>query len=113
MIHVWVQRNQDNEILEITLDGHADFADQGYDIVCAAVSALSIGITNAIDKFLAIHLNPADQGEEGFMWIRVPKELSPDQMDRLQLLLETLVLSLNGIADQYPDFVRYLEDILE
>jgi uncharacterized protein YsxB (DUF464 family) len=113
MIHVWVQRNQDDEILEITVDGHADFADRGFDIVCAAVSALSIGITNSIEKFLDIKLNPTDEGEEGFMWIQVPKGLSPEQMDQLQLLLKTLSFSLKGIADQYSEFVRYLEDIIE
>jgi uncharacterized protein YsxB (DUF464 family) len=110
MIHIWIERSPDDEILEMTLDGHAEFAEPGSDIVCAAVSALSIGITNSIEKFLAIELNPTDEGEEGFMWIQVPKGLAPDQRKQLQLLLNTLAFSLRGIADQYPDYVRMIEE---
>jgi uncharacterized protein YsxB (DUF464 family) len=113
MIHVWVKRNQEHKITEITIDGHAEYSDRGFDIICAAVSALSIGITNSIEKLLNIPLDPVDESEEGFMWIRVPEGLVPERMDRLQLLLETLSFSLKGIADQYSDHVRYIEDVLE
>lgn len=110
MIHVWIQRSQENDILELTLDGHAEFAEHGSDIVCAAVSALAIGITNSVQRFLGIELNPTDEGEAGFMWIQVPAGLPGDKMKQLQLLLNTLAFSLQGIADQYPDYVHVIEE---
>lgn len=110
MIHVEVVRNAHKQISEIVIDGHADFADRGYDIVCAAVSSLAINIVNAVEVLLSLPLDPVDVGEEGFMWIRVPEALEADTSEKLQLLLETLALSLKGIAAQYDLYVRYTEE---
>jgi uncharacterized protein YsxB (DUF464 family) len=109
VIHVWVERNNLRRIIEVTIDGHADFADRGYDIVCAAVSALSIGTVNSAEVLLGVALAPAEENEEGFLWIQTPASLENETDDKLQLLLESLSLSLKGIADQYPDHVRYDE----
>jgi uncharacterized protein YsxB (DUF464 family) len=113
MIHLWVKLDRDNNILEMTLDGHAEFSERGADIVCAAVSALSIGIVNSIEQFLGIELNPIDEEEEGFMWIRLPHNIPSEKIEQLQLLLKTLAFSIRGIADQYPDYVHVIEELDE
>lgn len=113
MIHLWVKRDRDDNILEMTLDGHSEFSERGADIVCAAVSALSIGIVNSIEQFLNIELKPMDEEEEGFMWIRLPYDIPFNKMEQLQLLLKTLAFSIRGIADQYPDYVHVLDELDE
>ena len=49
MIQIRIQQHED-EIREITITGHAGTADHGHDLVCAAVSAVSFGILNALDE---------------------------------------------------------------
>ncbi len=39
-----------NMIEEISISGHAGYADKGKDLICAAVSSISIGLCNAIDN---------------------------------------------------------------
>lgn len=113
MIHVWINRNAEDHIVEMTLDGHADYAESGSDIVCAAVSALSIGIVNSIEHFLGIELHSIDEAEQGFMWIRTPEGLDSARVEQFQLLLRTLAFSLQGIADQYPEYIEILDEISE
>ncbi len=35
----------------LRLMGHAGYADAGYDIVCSAISVLTINLVNSIEKF--------------------------------------------------------------
>ena len=35
----------------ITIKGHAGYAEEGYDIICAAVSALTVNTINSIEQF--------------------------------------------------------------
>ena len=48
---IWVKFQTRNDAF-VTLDvsGHADFREEGQDIVCAAVSLSSVGLLNAIDE---------------------------------------------------------------
>ncbi len=49
MIHIRV-REKDNRICEIEIHGHADSAEYGKDLVCAAVSSIAFGLCNALDE---------------------------------------------------------------
>lgn len=112
MIHVWVKRDKTKQIVEITMDGHADFSERGSDIVCAAVSGISIGLLNSIEKFLDVRF-PMDEEEEGFMWIQVPNHLDSDRAEKLQLLLNSMVFSIEMIANEYSQYVRIIEEQAE
>lgn len=46
------------------MSGHAGSTDQGYDMVCSAISAVSITIVNGITEVLKI--NPLIKEEDGF-----------------------------------------------
>ena len=49
--------------------GHADWAEEGSDIVCAAVSALTQTCVNALETFTGIL--PAVRMNEGFLAVRL------------------------------------------
>ncbi len=49
MIKVEV-KYQDETIVSITCKGHADSAEKGHDLVCAAVSAILLGGMRALDE---------------------------------------------------------------
>ena len=52
MFHVTVYVNSANTNTSVfTTSGHAGYAPEGQDIVCAAASVLTINTINAIDKF--------------------------------------------------------------
>ena len=75
--------------------GHALYGDFGQDIVCAAVSALSINCANSLEAFTEDPFS-VDSGE-GFLSLRLDGEPS----EKASLLMESLLLGLTGIEKEY------------
>ena len=51
MIHVVIYQNEKEECTGFQTEGHAEYADPGQDIVCAAASVLIINTMNAIELY--------------------------------------------------------------
>ena len=81
--------------------GHAAYADEGQDIVCAAVSALTETCVNALER--VAHVKPAVRVGPGFLAARLPEDaLNQDA----KTLLNGMTVGLRDIAAQYPDHFR-------
>jgi uncharacterized protein YsxB (DUF464 family) len=104
MITVHVRRRTSGDVEQITINGHAGYADPGQDIVCAAVSGISLGMINAIEIQLGIAL-PVKQGKDGFLQITAPV-LDSDMHLKLQLILDVMISSLQSVALEYGKFVK-------
>lgn len=106
MVTVKVKRNEQNEIENITISGHANAGKHGSDIVCAAVSAISLGLINSVDLLLGS--NPdvqfADK-EGGFINWKVGRHQDPLVSEKQQLLAESMVVSLFMIAETNGRYV--------
>ena len=56
MVSIGIQRNGDGQVIGCHMSGHAGYDDHGFDIVCAAVSALSATeISRQYPEFVQIH----------------------------------------------------------
>lgn len=86
-----------NLVTGFKIDGHANFAPKGQDIICAAVSALAIATSNALDQF-----NKCEVAEADGMLVCVVND--PD--DLTTTLLQPLLIGLDGIAEQHPDNLK-------
>ncbi|MXQ55030.1 ribosomal-processing cysteine protease Prp [Shimazuella alba] len=110
MIRIRVKRNQAELVEQIKVTGHANFAEHGMDIVCAAVSAVTIGMVNAMEQITGVTIHQPDDGE-GKVDCRVPADLPTEEVrTQLGLLMRAMDLSLKGIADAYPDYVQYKQN---
>lgn len=107
MIHITFKKNDTNQWIAYEISGHAEFANPGEDIVCAAVSALAITTCNSIEQ-IANYQPIVDVEEElgGFLYVETLSELTDTQQNITQILLENLYLGLQSVVDEYPDFVR-------
>lgn|SRR5690606_810742 len=110
MIHVTVFRSSDRRIRRVVVEGHAGYADPGEDIVCAAVSGITLGLVNSTERLLGVRVHQSTD-REGKVDCRVPEAVSPELTDRIQLLMEAMVTSLAMVAEEYPDFVRLSDSI--
>jgi uncharacterized protein YsxB (DUF464 family) len=99
MINVSIYKNADNLITGFRLSGHADYSEKGSDIVCAAVSALVINTINSIENFTSDQFRLEQNEKKGIMEFHV---ISP-MGNNTNLLLSSLALGLQGIADVYTD----------
>lgn len=108
MITVTVKRDVHTQtVQQVSISGHALYDDYGKDIVCAAVSSVSINIINAVETLLDVPLD-AEQ-RSGQLVCRVPDLPEQKTAEHVQLLMETLVFSLKSIAEEYPSFVSIQE----
>lgn len=87
--------NEGRQITGFTVVGHAGYAQAGSDIVCAAVSALTINTINAIEKLTDSRVEAAE--DEGRLWCRCPDPSG----NGIQLLMSACLLGLSSIREQY------------
>jgi len=103
VIKVKIVRDQNGSIRSFTVKGHAFYADPGKDIVCAGVSAVTVGTVNAIESLTGIEL--VSRMEEGYLQASVPEIPIGNKPEQVQLLLESMVLMLRTIQESYGDYI--------
>ncbi|NNU83136.1 ribosomal-processing cysteine protease Prp [Geobacillus sp. BMUD] len=105
MIRVTIEREADGRIRAFTMEGHAHFAKRGKDIVCAGASAVSFGTINAIEALLGVRPHVSLGKDGGYLRCELPK-LEEAAAEKVQLLLEAMVVSLKTIERDYGTFIR-------
>ncbi len=103
MIKIEIFRNHDYSITGFRVDGHADTAPHGQDIICAGVSALTQAAVIGLERHLKrkIDLEIAS----GKLCAALPD--APDELTGA--ILETMFLGLMEIAKLKPESVRISE----
>ena len=97
MIQATIFRNQNGQYVGFDCIGHAGYAAAGEDMVCAGVSALVFNTVNAIDRFTEEVFTAETKEETGEISVRFRSPVSHDA----QLLIDALLLGLQGIQQQY------------
>ncbi|WP_062047941.1 ribosomal-processing cysteine protease Prp [Bacillus sp. JCM 19034] len=109
MIKVDVRRNRDQKVESFTMSGHADSGPYGQDLVCAGASAISIGTLNAIVTLCNVELDVESKEDGGFLRCCIPSGLDETTFEKVQLLLEGMLVSLQSIAEEYSAFIEINE----
>ncbi|MGG1677568.1 ribosomal-processing cysteine protease Prp [Neobacillus sp. NRS-1170] len=105
MIRITINRTDAGTIHSFIMSGHANFAEHGEDIVCAGASAVSFGTVNAIEALTGVTAD-VKQGNGGFLECVYPENLSDETAEKVQLLLEAMVVSLQGIEKEYGKHIK-------
>ena len=100
MITVTVSK-KNGSYTEFLSRGHAGYAEEGQDIICAAVSALTVNTVNSLEILTKDHFDVEER--DGYVHVRFSQELSEGG----RLLMDSLVLGLTEIERNYPK--RYLK----
>lgn len=107
MITATFRVDEEGHIFSYEVAGHSGYAEEGEDIICAAVSVLAIETVNSIDR-LAFHQMTVKEADEegGYLYAEVQKDLSEEQRFITEILLKHLYYSLEDVAETYPDYVK-------
>jgi uncharacterized protein len=107
MIRVQIERNQlkREQINSFTLSGHADSGPYGHDLVCAAVSAVSIGSINAIEVLCGVEPKIETRDNGGFLKMILPSNIDEHTFERIQLIIQTMIVSLETIERDYGQYI--------
>ncbi|MFD0962338.1 ribosomal-processing cysteine protease Prp [Paenibacillus chungangensis] len=111
MINVSIVRSgEQGRVVSFAVKGHAKYAKPGKDIVCAGVSAVTVGTVNAIETLAGVQL-PA-QMQNGWLSSDIP-ELPDNELDgKVQLLLESMLVMLDTIVQSYGKYIAIREEKL-
>lgn len=98
---------QNGRIAGFLADGHTGFAEEGEDIVCSAVSAVTqtavLGLTDVLNLPAAVEVQDAT------LSCMLEKGIAEADWQRAELILETMTVGLRSIADSYGDYIKIIE----
>jgi len=96
-------RKRNTQYVGFLSQGHAGYAEAGYDIICAAVSVLVVNTINAIERFTKDQFSVHE--DDGQVELVLTNQVSKETA----LLLDTMVLGLKDIQESYSDKYIQLE----
>lgn len=105
MIQVMVKRT-DGNITSFVISGHANSGPYGYDLVCAAVSAVSFGSVNAALKIGKADLQIEQAEDGGYLKVEIPPNIPNENKEKIQLIFEAMIVSLETIEREYKQFIN-------
>ena len=108
MITIKIERNNNNEIISFSLNGHAGYDVQGKDIVCAAVSAVTNMALIGLAEKLKLKLK-FEKSDGGYLKVKLPDNISTNDMMLAQILLESLVTEFLDIESNYGKYILVKE----
>ncbi|MBP1996789.1 ribosomal-processing cysteine protease Prp [Paenibacillus eucommiae] len=107
MIYVTLERVSpvDHSVKAFIVEGHAEYDVPGKDLVCAAVSAITVGTVNSIETLTG--LLPITEMEKGLLDVTFQEwpVSDPTKASQVQLLLESMVIMLQTIHESYSDYI--------
>ena len=88
---------EDDRILAFTCNGHAKYASESEDIVCAAISILVINTINSIETLTDTQPIVETDQKSGYIHCSFEEDVTDDAT----LLLNSMILGLSQIKEQY------------
>ena len=104
MIQAIFKQTEAGEFVSFEMDGHAESGPYGYDLVCAAASALSINTVNSINELA--DYTPIYDIDSGYLYFERLETLSDRQMDITNLLVHSLLIGLRSIEADNQAFIQ-------
>ena len=100
MTKVTIYKNEKNECVGFRAFGHAGYAEEGEDIVCAGISVLTINTINSIEALTDAKFTVDSDENDGSMNFKIQKSTKEST-----LLLEAMILGLEMMADNYSEYI--------
>lgn len=90
----------DDLICGFTVSGHSGYAEEGSDIICAAVSSAVLMTANTITEIQ--HINADVTENDGFLSLN----LSKHEAEKSSVLLNGLKLHLTALSEEYTKYIK-------
>lgn len=100
MIDVYIRKSGDH-YMEFHVEGHAGYAEMGKDIVCSAVSALTVTLENALGQLL-----DATIMEKRYVGDSNPRIFIFAPNNKTDLLIGMYKIGIEGVQEAFPDYVK-------
>ena len=97
-------------IVGFTVQGHSGYADEGSDIICAAVTS-AVRLTEcAVNDVLGLGASVKIREKDASIHLRRPGGLSAENESVCQTLLAALMVHFASLHEEYPDHISVMEE---
>ena len=93
------------KILGFECKGHAGYAPEGSDIICAAVSVLTFTCANALESVAGKKAEA--EVKDGYMRVCLPEA---EASRETQIIFRTIAQGFGDLAEEYPKYLRLTEN---
>ena len=93
-------------ITGVTCTGHTGYAEQGEDIVCAAVSSVVQTAVLGLMQLVGVNVDYKVDEKEGFLSAALPEKLTAAQRHDSDLILRTAYLGVSDLYEGFSDFIN-------
>ena len=98
---------ENDRITGFSVSGHSGYAEEGSDIVCAAISAVVTMAEATINDVLGAKAKVRVKDEQARITLTLPT--SCDEEEAVQAVLSGMMLTLLSLREDYPDYIEVLE----
>ena len=95
--------SEGSRITGFSVEGHSGFADEGADILCAAITS-AVRLTEcAINDILGLEASVKIREKDASISLKLPGGLGQTNESTCQTLLTALMVYLTELTEEYPD----------
>ena len=98
---------EDDRITGFSVSGHSGYAENGQDIVCAAISAVVTMAEATINDVCGAKAKVRVKEEDARISLTLPT--SCDEEETVQAVLAGMMVTLCNLRDDYPDYIEVME----
>ena len=98
-----------NRIIGFDAAGHSGYAQEGEDIVCAAVTSAVRLVEATVNDVMGLCASVKVCEKTATISFRLPGSLGPTAESTCQNILTGMMVYLSQLHDEYPDYIEVLE----
>ncbi len=96
---------KEGKFIGVLCEGHSDYAEEGSDIVCAAVSSVVQTAVLGLMQKAGIPVEYEVDAQEARLKAMLPEKLTERQVHDADVILSTACLGISDLYEQYSDFI--------
>lgn len=91
----------------LTVEGHANYAEKGKDIVCSAISVLTDTLYKTLKSYEQTALREPVKLKEKDGYKQIKYSVKSKYEQNIAIVLFTILNGYEGVANTYPDYVKF------
>jgi uncharacterized protein YsxB (DUF464 family) len=104
MVNVIFEKKNSN-LVSVSMNGHAESVDEGYDMVCCAISTVSQTVLIGLIEVLKLKITYSLEDDDGFLSFSI-EEFPYEVVKECQVLMQTMLLALKSIEIKYGEYIK-------
>ena len=100
---------EEDRVTGFSISGHSGYAEEGSDIVCAAISAVVSMAEATINEVCGAKAKVRVKEADTRITLTLPT--SCDEEESVQAVLTGMMLTLCSLRDDYPDYIEVVMEV--